>query len=512
MTIDENKIKKMDFFIQKYCSIDLSNYPKLDSYTIEYVLDDVIFTKNKNNGLIGIRYIDSSIKIDEIYNSISIINDSIFLARINGSEMLIDRKGNTILSLKNGKYYGYNEGYITVHNHFYYYGVIDTYGNEIIKCNVLNIKDTQKGFIIEKRYGYGVVDFKKKEIIKANYASINYKDGFYIVYNNKGKYGLKNSKGKKVFSEKYKYIMPFNGNLICAKDNEKIYIYTYNKELIYKFDKKEYYIYRYDDEIISFRNINKKHHITFHNFKPIVIECDFMSKYINDIAWIKKDNKYYLVNRDGNVISDEYDNACIKDEKIMLKKDNQLFYFDSSIKKLDKFDSYKDVLLKVSDDLVITNDNSSTSKFIFRDKTIIDTNENYTFAKKFGDYIICGNNTKNFLNALYTKDGKNIIPLIEDEIYVIGKNKVAINNHIIDLSVEYLNLDIKYNLLIKNNYDKIIKQFSNINEREEYINEIIKYQNELNKEIDYINNRVKEFEKIDLDSIDNKIIKKKKSK
>ena len=65
--------------------------------------------------------------------------------------------------------------------------------------------------------------------------------------------------------------------------------------------------------------------------------------------------------------------------------------------------------------------------------------------------------------------------------------------------------------MIENKYNKIIKQFTDINKREEYINEIMKYQSNLNKEIEYMENRIKELEKIDLDFIDNKIIKKKKS-
>ena len=517
MTIeDSKKLKKIAFSIYKYCSIDLSNYPKLDSYTIESYHDGIIIISNNNTKLKGIRYIDSSIKIDEIYDSIYKVNNSMFLGCQNGSERLIDRKGNTILDIKKNKYYGYKEGYIIVHDDFFNKGVIDIKGNEILKCNYRDIDYTQSGFIVRKNYDVGVVDFFGKEIIKASYNSINYKDGFYIVYNKKAKYGLKNSKGKNVLKEKYNYIMPFNENLICVNDDNIVYIYTHNKKIIYQFDTKEYYIYRYDNEIISFRNINKRHHIIFYNLEPVVIECDFMSKYINDIAYIKKDDKYYLVNHKGKTITDEYDKAYIKNEKIMLEKDNQLFYVDSdnSIKKIvNTWNRYSNsIILDESKDLVILNDSiSSTCKFIFSNGKIIDTKEEYNYAYIVGDYIILINNTKKFLNSLYTKNGEKLVPQIEDRIYVIDKNKVVINNHIIDLSVEYLNFDIKYNLLIENKYNKIIKQFTDINKREEYINEIMKYQSNLNKEIEYMENRIKELEKIDLDFIDNKIIKKKKS-
>lgn len=507
-----SKSNSFNFQIYEYCSLDLDKFPKLENYTIESAKKNIIFTKNNKTKLKGLRYIDSDIKIDEVYNYISIINDDYLLASINDEECIIDKLGNTILKLKDKKFYGYENGYFIIKNIHFDIGVIDSSGKELVKCEYRYIETTNSGFIVESYDGHsGVINFDGKVIIPINKREVTYKNGYYIVRKDFKKYGIRDSKGKKILKEKYDRIIDIRDNIFYVLNNNRYYALTKDKKKICEFAKNEYYQSYFGDTFVSFESIDKEYHYIIVDNEIKKVKCSFISKFINGIAYIKIDSKYYLIDKKCNIISDSYDCADYKGGKIILKKDNQSFYVDQNneIKLVENnsLDNYKNIILKISSVGILVNDyDNKISKFIFQDGNIVDTPELYDNACMFSDFILCMQEGRYNFYSLYTKDGKNVVPLINNQIFVLNDSKIVIANHVIDLSEEYLDLNISYNLLIRDEKKTIFKSFNTIDERSAYIKQIEKYIEFLNDEINKTKEKLDLLECMTLEDIDNEVL------
>lgn len=504
---------KIDFFIKKYCSIDLSNFKKLDKYRVAEKEKNVVIISDNETNLLGVKYTDSNDIINTIYKRISRVNDSMLhVVDKNDNNLLIDYKGNTILNLYDKQFIVYKNNYIKYEqgNH---YGILDIDGNYILKCKYKEIEITKDGFIASNDDSFGVIDFQGNTIIPFKYFKINYSDcGLFILTNKKMKTGVKDKYGKKVIKEKYDYVKVINNNMFYFEDGNKgKCIISKDEKIVYKISDK-YYPLILEDTIALYEHGKVSKRLLITDNDVIELNCDTVSHSINGIRYMMKELMFYLTDNIGNIISDEYDYAQVKDNTIYLKKNGVLYYVDenNNIVKYKKkpWDDYK-ILVKVNDDLVIAN-NEKNTMFIYSNNTIINTNELYEGGFISGNFIIL---YKDSYKALYTKDGNCIIPLIEKNIYVVGENKLVINNYVIDLSNEYLNFNFKYHLVIENNKECVVKTFDNTSDRDNYIEEIYEYSKSVNNELDDLNNKVLELKKeierlksIDLCEIDNKVL------
>ena len=506
---------KIDFFIKKYCSIDLSNFKKLDKYRVVEKEKNIILISDNETNLLGVRYTDSNDIINTIYKSIIRVNDSMLhVVDKNDNNLLIDYKGNTILNLYDKQFIVYKNNYIK-YRHGDYYGILDINGNDILKCKYKKIEIMKDGFIASNDDSFGVIDFHGNTIIPFKYFEINYSDcGLFTLTNKKEKTGIKDKYGKKVIKEKYNSVIVINNNMFYIEDGNKgNCIISKDGKIVYKIPYK-YYPVILEDIIALYDHGKVSKYLLITDNDIIELNCNTISRSINGVRYMMKGIKFYLTDNVGNIISDEYDYADVNDNIIFLKKNGELYYVDenNNIVKYKKkpWDDYK-VLVKVNDDLVIANSDKNTM-FIYSNNTIINTNELYADGFINGNFIILYKDYYKY-KALYTKDGNCIIPLIENNIYVVGENKLVINNHVIDLSNEYLNFNFKYHLVIENNKERVVKIFDNTSDRDNYIKEIYEYSKSVNNELDDLNNKVLELKKeierlksIDLHEIDNKVL------
>ena len=76
---------------------------------------------------------------------------------------------------------------------------------------------------------------------------------------------------------------------------------------------------------------------------------------------------------------------------------------------------------------------------------------------------------------------------------------------IIDLSCEFLDLEIKYVLKLEQDKKVVTRIFDSDKKREKYIYEFLKYKNELQDEISFLKEKIKMLKKTDIQDIDNNI-------
>lgn len=514
----DNNFEYFNVSFMKYCTIDLSNCKKLENYSIEKVYKNIIYIKDKKTNLIGVRYIDSKNSIDTKYKKLELFGDNLFIATLpNGEKNIIDNLGNCILNGSYNNIYDYKNGYAVISYNLIEQGVVDLRGNEIIECKYHKIEITDCGFIVtDYDFNHGLIGFDSKIKIPIKDWKIKYVGFKIFMYGNIHNYGLIDCEGRKVLKRKYSNIELLSNDRFFVSRNEVNYIVNGQGKVLCELSNDCFYLVDHHAHVITAPL--KTTNIAKHRFKELIIndgekllkiECDYISSFVNDVACIKRNSKYYLIDNKGSYINSiSYDKAYIKNDILIVEKDNEKFYIDNSknVVKLEKgIDNNYIVLLEISDNCVIVNDIDGKTKFIYNNE-IIDTNDSYNNAVIYGDYVICYmHKFGKTYNALYTKDGVNIIPLIEDEIYVLSKSLIVIREMIIDLSCEFLDLEIKYVLKLEQDKKVVTRIFDSDKKREKYIYEFLKYKNELQDEISFLKEKIKMLKRTDIQDIDNNI-------
>ena len=126
-------------------------------------------------------------------------------------------------------------------------------------------------------------------------------------------------------------------------------------------------------------------------------------------------------------------------------------------------------------DIIIAYADKSTY-FISNDKIINKIDCSFTHVSTKEGYILL---SKNYSGELYYMLcdllGNIIIPLTKDEIFILSKDTIIIDNKLINLNNEYINYYYQYKLDI---YDSGIKEytFETSEQRDNYINNRIEFE------------------------------------
>ena len=188
------------------------------------------------------------------------------------------------------------------------YGIIDTNGKEIVKCDydsITALKGVENSLLTKKENQYGIIDNTGAVIIENKYSLIEpisnkFEDG-YIVKDEKNKYGVINYSKSVAVENKYDDIKKVYGQgkyYIVKKDGTWEVIDT---------DGKEYLQGKYDD-IISLNNGNaivkdgkKVGMVSITDNKKIIdFNYDSITYAVGDNYIISQNSKYGIIDGDGN--------------------------------------------------------------------------------------------------------------------------------------------------------------------------------------------------------------------
>ena len=502
--------KNSNINVRKYCNIDLSNYKKISKYSVFNIVDNIIYVYDEQTKLFGVEYTDSNIKIEPKYESISHEYDGIFVVKEKNKYGIINLKGDYIVKPIYRYISNKKNGYFLIEDEEYKYGVIDSVGNVVVNPKYKEISVTKYGFIVcEGVKKNGFIGFNGKIIIPLKYSNVVLEKFGLISLskykNNSFLYGLKDVNGNTILKCKYDDITIITKDKYLVHRENKVFIYLRDGKKIMNLDSRLYY--DVCDSVVRVMNYHLGHIsscvsiIDCENMNVVENKFDYISPFKNGLAIVSNNYKYGIINNLGSLVIDTiYDDIRITKDYIEATKNGVKGYIiDNKFVEKEKtfFDNYN-VILRISDNLVLANSKLKSSVFISSDGTINNTGYLYDSATIKHNFIICHNDS---CNALYTKDGNLIIPPTKKNIYVIDDSCVVIDGYKIDLSQEYLNFKLSYELDIQLRKKTITKSFDNYDLREKYIEEIFNYEFNVKNKIIELENELERLRELNLSDI-----------
>lgn len=331
------------------------------------------------------------------------------------------------------------------------YGLIDYSGNIIAEAKYDDIeslpyKTEELRVKIENKYG--VINSLGKEIIKSEYDYIE-GDKYYKEEANSSGYivGIKDENGYK-----YGYLNGSGKTILNIKYN--------NIERVLDIKSDDVYLIAYDNGRGAV--IKNKKEITDYEYAKIEkVESE-------DLFWIKKVEKYGLLNLNGKtILNTEYEEVYVEGINIFAKKDGDNYIFDLEGNKLDKID-YSRKYETGNENYFVTVDNNGLYGIVNKNNNKIIEN-NYVYLEYiFKDYFIVSN--EDGKTGVIDKDNNQVIEIRYDIIEKLSGGNII---QVVELESNTLSL---YNSEIKKVYEDSNTQ---ININENYIaltnNDKIKY-------------------------------------
>lgn len=181
-------------------------------------------------------------------------------------------------------------------------GLINSKGKEILKCNyddITPLKGEEGVLLIQKEQHYGLVDNYGNVLIKPNYQAIKrFGSGSknkYIVVNQDGKYGILSSDDSTILDFQYDEIKPIDGNnLYAVKENGewKVISKDLSTEVADHFDD----ILDINNEAIIVEKDGKLKVIDTNQEEKIPAKYDSIQYAYGDNYIVKQKNQYGIVN------------------------------------------------------------------------------------------------------------------------------------------------------------------------------------------------------------------------
>lgn len=425
-----------------------------------------------------------------------------------------------------------------------YYGLINKFGNVIVPLNYYDINYIGNGYYqARKKYNstFDVIDSNGniiKERLEFNYAYFN-ENSIILLFENSVS-TLYDKQFNQISKHCHYISSPKNGILafdICTKKEPLI------KTLYGVMDENGSILIQPKYKCASIIDNNRIMVITQNNkvriidnngkvIKKIHNRLDYIKEFVGEIAICKLNDKYGLIDVDGNII---YDIKCdyieyLSNGQYLIYRNNKCGIIDSkgkividisykNIKLLDDGNYclylYNQVIITTNKgEVIFTVSNCSLEDvkfgYIIKRRSNTSKNLKVTLLDKKGNNILTKDNVIDYTvvndfiiwhylgeEELTDKIGNVIIPLVKDKINVINNHQVMLSNKLVDLNQEYL--DINYIITIKYN-DYILKEcFKTNDEREKFktyfqttvIEEINKLYSKNDLEIKKLNDNLK---------------------
>ncbi len=188
------------------------------------------------------------------------------------------------------------------------WGIAEKNGKIITPPSYEKIKDFSKNFgkdglvDYEKNGRWGVIDDKGKEIIIAQFEDIQtFSESGLAAVKENGKWGFINQQGKIIIKPQYvdfQYIMP---NYIKVKENNLFGLLDIKGKVL--LESSYTHIDNFDKEFVLINKNNKVGLASFGTKTKILLpEYDDINRFAPDIAYIRKDGKWGLLNKELKVI------------------------------------------------------------------------------------------------------------------------------------------------------------------------------------------------------------------
>lgn len=291
---------------------------------------------------------------------------------------------------------------------------ISGYVYQLILDDLIKVYDNGK---------YGFIDIEGNNVIEFIYDDVNYFIGEYSTVKLDYKQGIIDKSGNIVVDIIYDAIW-YNGeteHIIAIKDGKFGYI-NIEGEIIYSFEYN--YIRSLEEDGYLFAEKQGLMGLV-DSSENIILDFEYISMFwIDDnhtYLSVKKDDKYALYNKDGDLILGfDYEFIGLMDEDAIIFST----YIDSleEIKKYGFMDIDGNILLEATYDRIFTQteglylvENSDKYGFINKDGDVV-INLDYDNAYLFRDYGLAAvklNDKWGFINT----DGDVVIPIIYDRVY-----------------------------------------------------------------------------------------------
>ena len=490
----------------------LFNNTKKIEYTVDNVYDNFIVVKNTNN-MLGTMTLDGTIIMPPSFYAIEPHGD-LYKTKNKLKYGLINKFGVEILKPT-----------YTVINEFInhiaivclddkYYGVINDLGKIVIPTIYGNIDRNNTSFIATKDNKQIIYDNNGNVIIDdARYSYTFLSDNCYEMYDSKReKYGVI-TKEKILIKAKYDRIEYLNDNKFFVYKGLKRYIVDSNDKVILKLPPNSF-CNNYDDSDVAI--ICKDY-----NFLGIVINNYEEYKELSGIRSIEGYHNGYaaaqkyggtciIINNKGeNALNKKFLNATYEYAKIAFYireiDSDEHYYLDKNLNRIAEkdddtvlIDSNNYIIMDKINDIIIAYADKSTY-FISNDKIINKIDSSFTHVSTKEGYILL---SKNYSGELYYMLcdllGNIIIPLTKDEILILSKDTIIIDNKLINLNNEYINYYYQYKLDI---YDSGIKEytFETSEQRDNYINNRIEFEKNNDLLIEKLEDEVERLYNTDYD-------------
>lgn len=417
----------------------------------------VIIDKSKPNNNLGIATENDDVIIESKFDLISSFNDGLCAVKKDNKYGFIDFAGNYLKTPEYDMVYDFYNGYSLVYLIPEYrfskkgtYGFIDTNGTIVIPC-VLDydyIFGVENDLIIVYKGSlsklgkptigkYGLLNIKGEELTKCIYDEIEIipRTSHAKVFigevdkNGKlgnGKVGLMNANGKIIIPIKFDEIYVGGENSATAyllntdkgKKELQICVYNLNGEVVIPLTSKYADIGTINNEKIQVSNGSKYGYIDVNSNMSIGFNYDYVTDFSSSRAIVKKEDKWYIIDTTGNIISNISADFSICR---YFDKNNIALTFKGKIKdnmpKKGKYgllnidgkvisECIYDTIYSYSEDVALVRKNN---KYGFIDKTgkeIIPIQ--YDFAFSFSDGLACVK--KDFYYGYIDKSNQIIIP------------------------------------------------------------------------------------------------------
>ena len=178
------------------------------------------------------------------------------------------------------------------------------------------------------------------EINSKAYTDANiYSRYFAPVYN--GEYwGCVNRLGEQRLQFKYKHVGYANENSeipVITKDDEAVFVNENGERLIASLDKFKYFGPLFND-VFTAQKANGKYSYYDRDFDQIIdMEFDYASSFNGDVAAVKVGNKWRLIDKEGKVLTADFDEIVLDEKEIayrndraIAKKGDKYFLIDSN--------------------------------------------------------------------------------------------------------------------------------------------------------------------------------------
>lgn len=201
------------------------------------------------------------------------------------------------------------------------YGLIDSKGNEILKCEydaIYSLKSVTENIIVEKDGKVGLINSKGQTIINTEYKSIRtLKEGYkneYLVENDTGLFGVINTAGTKVLEAKYEEVKYINSSDTYAVKENGTWQLINNKGEVLQTSEGEEYVYSKGENVVTLKD--SKYGVEKLTGESVIPYDYDELQYAFSIYYIaKKDDKYGIININNEIVKEfEYTNMYFVEE------------------------------------------------------------------------------------------------------------------------------------------------------------------------------------------------------